>query len=417
MDRDILDIYVGDRLTATLERDPQNLEYVFSYLPGATDPISLTMPVIDTEDRFVTLPPVLETSLPEGELLEAIFRKMGKAIKLNDDFDLLKLVGMNLIGRLTIVPSGESPSARFPFTQPDRLEALLRSPNSKDMVTRAMIDFAERTGISGVLPKTFAISDGKSRLALPAGDYILKTESDESPGICIVEHACMIACRSAGLDVPETILSDDGKSLLVRRFDIGPDGMRYGFEDFCSLRFISRKGKYEGSYEGAAKLLSLFSTDPEADRRKFFRAFAMMHLLKNGDAHLKNFGILYTSPEDVRLSPTYDMVTTTAFLPKDAPALTLKGNRTWLDAEGIAAFGAENCGLGTKETMEILEECLSGIEETIPLLRDLSERHPMAPVQRALSTFRQSPEVARESIIASMDESPAPRKSSRPTPE
>jgi len=28
MDRDILDIYVGDRLTATLERDPKNLEYV-----------------------------------------------------------------------------------------------------------------------------------------------------------------------------------------------------------------------------------------------------------------------------------------------------------------------------------------------------------------------------------------------------
>lgn len=54
MTRDVLDIYVGDQLTATLGRDPKTLEYVFSYLSGAKDPISLIMPVSDIQDRFTT---------------------------------------------------------------------------------------------------------------------------------------------------------------------------------------------------------------------------------------------------------------------------------------------------------------------------------------------------------------------------
>lgn len=390
MSGDTLDIYIGKRLTATLKRDPTRTEVRFSYHPSATEPVSLTMPICDTEDVFAGLPPVFETSLPEGELLETIFRKMGKVIKLADDFDILKLVGKNLIGRLVATPSGESPDSLDVFTGSEGLTALLRSSDSKALVTQAMVDLAERTGISGMLPKTFGISDGRSRLTIPAGAYIVKTENDEFPGICIVEHACMAACRNAGLKVPETLLSDDGKSLLVRRFDIGPDGTRFGFEDFCSLSGVGRKAKYEGSYESVAKILSLFTTDIERDRRELFRAFAMMQLLKNGDAHLKNFGVLYSSTSDVRLSPIYDMVTTTSFIAKDSPALTFEGKRKWLSKKGIARFGINRCGLEEDETNAIIGECVSGIEETVPFLDTLSERYPADPVLRTLSTFQES---------------------------
>jgi HipA-like protein len=165
----LTDIYVGTRLTATLKRVPTRMEYAFSYILGATDPVSLTMPVCDTEDLFSSLPPVFETSLPEEELLETIFRKIGKVIKLLDDFDILRLVGRNLVGRLSVIPSGESLKNRDSFTSFDRLDGLLRASNSKDLVTRAMMELAERTGGSGVLPKTFAISDEKLRLTIPTG--------------------------------------------------------------------------------------------------------------------------------------------------------------------------------------------------------------------------------------------------------
>lgn len=249
------------------------MEYAFSYILGAADPVSLTMPVCDTEDLFSSLPPVFETSLPEGELLETIFRKIGKVIKLSDDFDILRLVGRNLVGRLSVIPSGESLKNRDSFTSFDRLDGLLRASNSKDLVTRAMTELAERTGGSGVLPKTFAISDEKLRLTIPTGEYILKSESNEYPGICAVERVCMIACRNAGIVVPETILPEDRRSLLVRRFDIYSNGSRYGFEDFCALSFSGRKGKYDSSYEATAKIVTLFSTDIKKDMRTLFKSF------------------------------------------------------------------------------------------------------------------------------------------------
>ena len=396
---DSLDIYVGTRLTATLKRDSTRVEYAFSYLPEATDPVSLTMPVCESEDLFMSLPPVLETSLPEGELLETIFRKMGKVIKLSDDFDILRLVGRNLVGRLSVIPSGEPLKNRDPFTSSDRLASLLRSKNSKDLVTQAMTELAERTGVSGVLPKTFALSDGKSRLTIPTGEYILKSESNEYPGICIVEHACMIACRNAGLVVPETILSEDGRSLLIRRFDISSDGSRYGFEDFCALSFIGRKGKYDSSYEATAKIVTLFSTDIEKDMRTLFRFFVMMNLLRNGDAHLKNFGFLYSSTKDVRLSPVYDFVATTSFIPKDTPALTFEGKRKWSNAKEISRFGINHCGLEEEETKLIVKECVSGIGETIPLLKTLLELYPIEPLRRTLSTFKKASSSDHEKIV------------------
>ena len=385
-----LDIYVGTRLTATLERDSAAGEYVFSYCSGAQDPVSLTMPVCDLLDRFLSLPPVLETSLPEGALLETIFRKMGKVVKLNDDFDILKLVGRNLIGRLVVVPSGESPESDASFTSSDRLVSLLRSPNSKDLVTQAMVDLAERTGISGILPKTFAMSAKKSRMAFPVGECILKTESDEFPGICIVEHVCLAACRAADLPVPQTVLSEDGKSLLVKRFDVGPDGERRGFEDFCALSNIGRQGKYQSSYESVAKIVSLFSTDPDKDSKDLFKIFAMMHLLRNGDAHLKNFGMVYPSTDNVRLSPVYDMVSTTPFIPGDRPALEYEGTRKWLRREDIVSFGMRCCGMDGKEALSAIQECIVGIGDTIPLLTDLCDRYPIRPVLQSLLIFKDS---------------------------
>ncbi|MHB1758537.1 MAG: type II toxin-antitoxin system HipA family toxin [Leptospirillum sp.] len=389
MPKNSVDIYIDNRLTATLVRDPNRSEYAFSYAKDAQDPVSLTMPVCDRTDMFMFLPPVLETSLPEGELLEAIYRKMGKIIKLSDDFDILKLVGRNMVGRLTVVPSGERPEDHDAFIGHDRLMSLLRAEDSRELLTQAMIEMAERTGISGVLPKTFGLSNPKTRMTIPAGNYIVKAESDEFPGICVVEHGCMTACRNAGLTVPDTILSDDGKTILVKRFDIREDGGQYGFEDFCSLGGFGRRYKYDKSYEFVSRIASLFATS-DNDRTQLFKTFAMMHFLKNGDAHLKNFGVLYSSGEDVRLSPTYDIVTTTSFIQNDLPALTYQGMKKWLMTNEIIKFGIQHCRLKKEEAGKLVDECLSGIEKTIPYIESLSVQYGHSSTLKTLETFRKA---------------------------
>jgi serine/threonine-protein kinase HipA len=58
--------------------------------------------------------------------------------------------------------------------------------------------------------------------------------------------------------------------------------------------------------------------------------------LHNGDAHLKNFGIVYDDVQgEARLAPVYDLVTTSAYLPKDSLALALNGATEWPSANDL----------------------------------------------------------------------------------
>src|SRR5207245_1930672 len=128
------------------------------------------------------------------------------------------------------------------------------------------------------------------------------------------EYFCLKAAEHCGLDVPRYRLAEDGTALVVDRFDLRPDGTYRGFEDFCVLNARRTDEKYRGSYETSVlKRFAQFgaSSEPLGDLEKLFTLTALNCALRNGDAHLKNFGILY---EEVlgpaRLAPVYDLVTT-----------------------------------------------------------------------------------------------------------
>jgi serine/threonine-protein kinase HipA len=76
-------------------------------------------------------------------------------------------------------------------------------------------------------------------------------------------------------------------------------------------------------------------------------------VLRNGDARLKNFGLLYTDPgaDDCCLSPLYDVVCSTVYLEKDLPALTLAGARAWPNRKTLAEFGRFHCHVDDAATV------------------------------------------------------------------
>ena len=51
----------------------------------------------------------------------------------------------------------------------------------------------------------------------------------------------------------------------------------------------------------------------QSDVERLFSYIALSALVKNGDAHLKNFSILYHSAKDVTLAPIYDVVNTAVY--------------------------------------------------------------------------------------------------------
>lgn len=153
---DSLDIYVRDSRVARLDRSG-NGEYTFSYLPGMRhgDVVSLTMPVNeDYSDPFMIIPPALQVGFPEGALLEAIYRLAGKTLRIDDDFDVLALVGQNMVGRIRILPRGQSLDTAAALSASHAVSELLRDPSTTVLLLEKLIErLAIQIGLSGNFPR------------------------------------------------------------------------------------------------------------------------------------------------------------------------------------------------------------------------------------------------------------------------
>ncbi len=192
--------------------------------------------------------------------------------------------------------------------------------------------------------------------------------------------------------VPGFQLSENGHALVIERFDLKADGSYRGFEDFCVLNGLTSAKKYDGGYE--TRLFKRASEFIEVEGRRtalerLFRLFVLNCALRNGDAHLKNFGIIY---DDVvgpaRLAPVYDLVTTDAYIPDDPMALTLNGSTLWPDKRALVVLAQSRCDIATKEIGQILEQ-------TADALCDV-----MADVKRYFSEVAAHPEIGDRMLNA-----------------
>src|SRR5262249_27340721 len=139
---------------------------------------------------------------------------------------------------------------------------------------------------------------------------------------------CLQVFQTAGLRVPVVTLSADGELLLVERFDIREDGTCVGFEEAAALMGETSASKYQRDYGSMVESLSDFvGAVAEAEtRHDLIKAIVLNHLIGNGDAHLKNFGVLYEDATTVSLAPFYDCVSTLPYIDDDVPALALSFN-------------------------------------------------------------------------------------------
>lgn len=83
----------------------------------------------------------------------------------------------------------------------------------------------------------------------------------------------------------------------------------------------------------------------------------------------------------------YDVLTTTAFLPSDSPALAYRGERQCLQTEGLVEFAITQYQTSDRSASTLIQESLNGIEKTIPLIERLSERHHFPALPKTLAVF------------------------------
>jgi serine/threonine-protein kinase HipA len=168
--------------------------------------------------------------------------------------------------------------------------------------------------------------------------------------------------------VPPCRLAEDGAALVIDRFDLRMDGTYRGFEDFCVLNARRTEEKYRGSYETSImKRFQQFADPTQAigDMEKLFTLIALNGALRNGDAHLKNFGVVYDDVQGgSRLAPVYDLVTTTVYLPKDSMALTLNGTTRWPSAKELKRLGETRMGSTPAKVRQILQKIDGAMKQT-----------------------------------------------------
>ncbi len=366
-------------------------DYTFAYAPDvpASAQVSLTMPPRVQSWNSRDLHPVFQMNLPEGALLETIRRAIAKVIG-DDDLAVLGVTGGNQVGRnrFTALDS-DMPTA--PETEED-LDELLTYPDTRELFHELIERYALRSGVSGIQPKVLLAAHERGSLA--AKQYLVKAWGTEYPQLAANEFFCMTAVKKAGLPVPDYYLAENGGLFIMRRFDLDANNAPLGFEDFCGLQALGTAQKYAGSYERVARTLRDFISPEhlQAAREQFFATLVLSVLLRNGDAHLKNFGVVYSTPSGpVTLAPAYDLVTTTAYLRNDVPALTLDGTKKWWPRQTLERFAVTRLELPVGTVSAVIQRCADAVADTRPLLTAYQAGHPeFAPVgARMLEAWEQ----------------------------
>jgi serine/threonine-protein kinase HipA len=196
--------------------------------------------------------------------------------------------------------------------------------------------------------------------------HILKASTTRFPFLAANEFLCLGVLAQAGICVPRTTLSADGQLLPVDRFDVQIDGHLKGFEEAAALMGETSETKYQRDVGSMIEVLCDFIA-PLAHantRLTLAKALVLNHLLGNGDAHLKNFGVLYDDETRVELAPIYDCVSTLPYIPNDVPALTLSVewySKAWWPRIKIEEFVADYGGLSQRQIVALFEEAFDAV--------------------------------------------------------
>ena len=387
-----LDVYLCNKLAGALERaDDGSLS--FRYLPDYVDapgalPLSSILPLgIETfEERDIAA--FFSNLLPDESVRQQIARLLH--LTPEDTFGLLRQIGGDCAGAIAFYESDRRPASQSApvFRELAEVEAASLLRNLSDRPLGIGDDFRGISG-AGAQDKLIAcLRDGKVSLPLygTPSTHIIKPGIARFPESVFNEWFCMTLSKACGFDTAACdILEIDGEPYYVtQRYDrYEEDGvvLRLHQEDFCQLLKCRPEIKYQDqggpSIVDCVLMLQRLRL-PAADVLSFVDRVVFNFLIGNGDAHGKNFSILYAGRRP-RLAPVYDALCTTVYPPiADKMAMKIDGKFEfrWI-TRGKIVRTFERAGVGSKAVADSIDRQIAALREQLPLISDRAEReHP-----------------------------------------
>jgi serine/threonine-protein kinase HipA len=380
-------VYLHHRLVGRLHRYNNVTRFVFE--EGYwDDPHRAVLGLRFEEDPYarhqsnMRLPPWFSNLLPEGRLREWIAQARHTSIE--REMELLAQVGHDLPGAVRVLAADEV----IPVEVSDNNPISLGQDSPKSPLWRF--------SLAGVGLKFSLLAKG-DRLVVPAfgesGDWIVKLPDPAYPDLSWNEWAMMTLAKAVGIDAPEVRLihRDLAESLpervwvgsqdhayAVKRFDRGPQRELIHIEDIAQVRGFYPDNKYSGSFETVGALVYR-GRDVEA-LREFARRLAFNILIGNGDAHLKNWSLIYRDPRIPTLAPAYDLVATFVYRPcaegSEEMALRFGRSKRFEDVR-ISTFSQLDKKLGAKaELGDVARTLVDRVVAEWPRATALLEDHP-----------------------------------------
>ena len=290
----------------------------FTFLESYINALVSDRPVLGQifEDRFPQ--PILVDGpicwfnhlLPQGVMRKWRCEVFG--IEIDDNFELLHRLGSDLPGAVLLEPA----ESRFRKRSRDHGSIDAFSDSNDNLL---------KFSLAGAQWKLSAKSSGRG-LTTNATDsgvsVIAKFHAPEYPGLPQCEFATMNWAKKAGItisnfelrnanefdSIPPDLPIGDGDVFVIERFDRNSE-KRIHMEDFGQI--FDRPagiGQFQGSYEEIVNVIKWIAPKSTVE---FLKLLTFNLICGNGDAHLKNFSILYDdNMRDAKLSPAYDIVST-----------------------------------------------------------------------------------------------------------
>ncbi|WP_329053286.1 HipA domain-containing protein [Amycolatopsis sp. NBC_01488] len=320
-------VWLGSRRVGTLNQRGDYTWFTFTeeYLDDPGRPVLGLVFEQDVRARHANalrVPAWFSNLLPEGRLRDWI--AADRHVSADREMELLAQVGHDLPGAVRVLPEETAPEGWDPA-------ALTVNPHGT-------IDSGHagwRFSLAGVGLK-FSMIGKDDRLTLPAhgegGDWIVKLPDRVFADVPLNEYAMMSMAAAVGIDVPEVRLvrrdqldnlppgvwpENESLAYAIRRFDRDDSRGSVHIEDLAQVRNVYPDRKYEGNFETVAALI--YRRHDLSALREFARRLAFNILISNGDAHFKNWSLIYPDRRIPTLAPAYDMVCTAAYRTDDEP--------------------------------------------------------------------------------------------------
>ncbi|QRN97302.1 type II toxin-antitoxin system HipA family toxin [Archangium violaceum] len=324
------------------------------------------------------LPPFFSNLLPEGPLRELIAEKEG--ISKHREFFLIARLGEDLPGAVVVTPA-------TPLAWDDsRLAAEAQAPSTQVPEQEQL-----RFSLAGVQLK-FSMLRRDRGMTLPVGgrggDWIVKLPDNRYDRVPENEYSMMTWARAAGIEVPEIglfevanleglpegIVLRENIAFAIRRFDRPEPGHRVHMEDMAQVLGLYSDEKYKKyNYETIANII--LNVAGQEALHEFLRRLVFIIAIGNGDAHHKNWSLLYPDSIHATLSPAYDLVSTLQYIRNDTLALNLARSKRFEDVS-LQAFERLARKLGIEST-NVLPVVKSAVEATLQSWQQLRGTLPI----------------------------------------